>query len=451
MLLMGNGPLITRDPENPWINPGGIIIKGRRIIAIGTWDEMKNYYHHHRDSNGEENQVIDVDGKVIMPGLINGHNHMYSAFAKGMDFDLGPTEHFNEILENVWWRLDENLTLEATYYSGITTMMASIKNGVTTLIDHHASYGEIHGSLDILSKAIKETGVRACLSYEISDRHGSEACEKAIEENIIFQKNLRNDDSKRIGSLIGLHASFTLSDQTIEKVKNMNVNTIGYHLHVSEAIEDEIHCQSNYSKSVTQRLYEHGLLKPGTLIGHGIHISDEDRLILKKSGVMIIHNPESNMANGVGVPDVVKMMSDGMVVGLGTDGYTSDMLESLKVANILQKHHHQRGDVGTSEAIEMLFTNNGKIASMLFDETIGQLSVGALADVIVMDYQPNTPMNMSNYNSHILFGLQGNMTNTVVIDGKIIYSNRQFVYLEEEEILKESQKAAEHVWRKIYE
>ena len=451
MILIGNGPLITRDPKRPWINPGGVIIEGNEIIAVGSWEDMRDYYHHNRSKGPDENKVMDVAGKIIMPGLINAHHHIYSAFARGMAPTLGPKEHFLDILENVWWRLDANLDAQSSYYSGIVTYMECIRNGVTTVVDHHASYGEIKGSLKALLDSAKVTGLRTALAYEISDRHGEKACHKAIEESYHFLDSLKKEDSHKVAGMVGLHASFTLSDKTLSKIKHKGMPGKGYHIHVAEGVEDEIQCQKNHGCSVVRRLYDENILNENTLAGHAIHVSEEDLELINMSGASVVHNPSSNMANGVGAADVVKMMEKGILVGLGTDGYTSDMLESLKVANMLQKHLHMRGDVGFAEAITMLFDNNASLASRLFDASIGTLKPGALADVVVMDYHPTTPLTEDNYNGHIMFGMNGSMTDTVVADGLILYQNRKFTSLDEETLLAQARECAEQVWRAMYE
>lgn len=449
MILIGNGPVITRDDRKPFIPCGAVLIKDNQIIDIGPWLSMKEKYSSRGEEGGTPDiEVMDIEGKLLMPGLINAHHHIYSAYARGLILPEPSPETFMDILENVWWKIDRHLALKHTYYSGIATYIESIQNGVTTVVDHHASYKEVTGSLNKLAESAQKVGIRTCLAYEVSDRDGHSKMKEAVKENLSFLSGLQ-DGNHMITGLVGLHASFTLSDDSLNYIKKENHLDHGYHVHIGESITDETHCQSTYDCSVVERLYKHKILGENTLAGHCIHVSDKDLALLKESQTKVIYNPESNMANGVGSPDILKMIDQGILVGLGTDGYTCDMLESVKVANILQKHHHQKGDRGFVEAADILFKNNAKIVSHLIGQTVGTIKKGALADLVVMNYNPTTPLNETNYNGHILFGMQGAMADTTIVNGQVIYKNREFVNLEHKQLLSDSRQAAEDFWREL--
>lgn len=442
-ILIGNGRLITRDKENPYIENGAVLIEGTKIKETGESMVMKEKY------KGVE--YIDAAGKIIMPGYINAHNHIYSAFARGLSIPGNNPSNFLEILEGTWWKIDRNLDLNQTYYSAIATYMESIKNGVTTVIDHHASYKEIKGSLFEIAKAANLCGIRTCLAYEISERDGSDKRKEAIEETFDFIQYVEEKKDSMLKAMIGMHASFTLSDETIEYCKERNRYKTGYHIHVAEGEYDELHCQEKYGCSVVERLNRLGILGEKTIAGHCIHISEKDMDILKQTNTTVIHNPESNMGNAVGCPNVLKMFDKGLKVGLGTDGYTNDMLESVKVAQILQKHNSKNPSRGFVEAAKLLFENNASITSDMFGVTLGVLKEGAAADIILVDYQPYTPMHAENVDGHILFGMSGSMTDTTIVNGKILMKNREVLIEKKEKLMEECKEASAQLWRRLYE
>ena len=442
-ILIGNGCLVTRDKDNPYIENGAVLIEGGYIKELGQDSVLKNKY--------KDIEYIDAAGKVIMPGYINAHNHIYSAFARGLNiFGNHPTD-FLEILEGTWWKIDRHLDLNQTYCSAIGTYIECIRNGVTTVVDHHASYKEIKGSLFKIAEAAGIIGIRTCLAYEISDRDGQDKMKEAVSETCDFIEFTEKNPNPMLKAMIGMHASFTLSDETIAYCKEHNYYGKGYHIHVAEGEYDNLDCLEKYGCSVVERLNKKGLLGPKTIAGHCIHISEKDMDILKETNTTVIHNPESNMANAVGCPDVLKMMDKEILVGLGTDGYTNDMLESVKVANILQKHNSRNPDRGFLEAAQMLFQNNASIVSEMFGEQIGILKAGAVADIIVVDYNPFTPMNEANVDGHIIFGMSGALTDTTIVNGRVLMKNRKLVINNTEELLENCRDASAELWRDLYE
>lgn len=441
-MILKNGRVITQDKDRPYIEDGAVVIEGNKIIAVDTTENILAKY--------KEEDIIDVDGKVIMPGFINTHHHIYSAFARGMASSGKPNENFLEILENLWWKIDKKLSLEDLKYSAYTTYIDCIKKGVTTVFDHNASPFAVTGSLDSIADAAKDLGLRTCLCYEVSDRDGEKIAQEGIDENINFIKKYNTDEQNMIKGMFGLHASFTLSDETLrkcdEELKGLNA---GYHVHVAEGIDDLEQCLEKYGKRVVERLREMNILGDKTIAVHCIHVTDDELNILRDTNTMVVHNPESNMGNAVGCQPFLELHQKGITIGLGTDGYTSDMTESMKVANIIHKHVKQNPSVAWGEVPVSMFENNRKIAQKYFSGDLGILRAGALADVIVVDYDPLTPMNENNINSHILFGFTGKDIVTTIIDGKVIMQDRKLVGINEKEIFKTSREVAKKLWDRM--
>ena len=441
-MILKNGRVITQDKDRPYIEDGAVVIEGNKIIAVDTTENILAKY--------KEEDIIDVDGKVIMPGFINTHHHIYSAFARGMASSGKPNENFLEILENLWWKIDKKLSLEDLKYSAYTTYIDCIKKGVTTVFDHNASPFAVTGSLDSIADAAKDLGLRTCLCYEVSDRDGEKIAQEGIDENINFVKKYNTDEQNMIKGMFGLHASFTLSDETLrkcdEELKGLNA---GYHVHVAEGIDDLEQCLEKYGKRVVERLRDMDILGDKTIAVHCIHVTDDELNILRDTNTMVVHNPESNMGNAVGCQPFLELHQKGITIGLGTDGYTSDMTESMKVANIIHKHVKQNPSVAWGEVPVSMFENNRKIAQKYFSGDLGILRAGALADVIVVDYDPLTPMNENNINSHILFGFTGKDVVTTIIDGKVIMQDRKLVGINEKEIFKTSREVAKKLWDRM--
>jgi len=427
MLLVGNGRLIARGAQNLLVENGCVAIDGRLIGETGNTQGLMAKYP------GAE--FIDACGGVIMPGLINAHNHIYSAFARGLSIKGYSPGSFLEILDGLWWTIDRHLTAEDSYWSAMATYLDCIRNGCTTVFDHHASYGGIGGSLFAIAEAAKELGVRTSLCYEVSDRDGEEKTCRAIAENAAFIKYANADDTDMVKGMMGLHASFTLSNSTLAACREYTPEGTGFHVHVAEGMDDVYDSLKKYGKRVINRLFDNDILGEKTITGHCIHINGAEMDIIKQTDTMVIHNPESNMGNAVGIPPCMEMMRRGILLGLGTDGYTNDMFESEKVANIIHKHVLCDPGAAWGEVPKMLFENNAVIANRSFETKLGVLEPGAAADIIVSDYDPLTPMTADNCDGHILFGMSGRSVITTIINGVVKMRDREMVGIDSGAIL----------------
>lgn len=434
MMIIGNGRLVTRDPANPFLENGAVAIEGTSIKKVGTLEEVRAAY--------PDAEFIDAKGGVIMPAFINVHEHIYSAFARGLSINGYNPKGFLDILDGMWWTIDRHLTLEQTRLSAMATYVDCIKNGVTTIFDHHASFGEITGSLFKIEEAAKATGIRSCLCYEISDRDGMDKARAAIQENVDFIRHAQADDSDMIAGMMGMHASFTISDETMERCAKEKPDGAGYHIHVAEGIEDLHACLKDHGKRIIDRLMDCDVLGEKTLAAHCIYVNKHEMDLLRDTGTMVVHNPESNMGNACGCPPTMAIVHNGVLTGLGTDGYTHDMTESFKVANVLHKHHLCDANAAWGEVPEMLFVGNAKIANRYFKKPLGILKEGAAADVIVTDYDPLTPMNENNINGHILFGMTGRSVVTTVANGKVLMKDRILTTVDEAKVMADCRQAA---------
>ena len=442
ILLVGNGRLISREPQKPLVDGGCVAIRNGLIVEVGTTASLRQTYADAR--------FVDAQGGLIMPGLINGHMHLYSTFARGMALKDDAPGCFVEILERLWWRLDKALSLEDVYLSAVVAMIDCIKDGTTTIFDHHSSPGAVSGSLFRIAEAARLTGLRSCLCYEVTDREGVKVTEQSIEENRAFLEHCRQSDDDLLRGLFGLHASFTLSDHTLTQCCRAAAELdAGFHVHVAEAASDVAQCKCEHGKRVVERFYDSGILGSRTIAAHCVHVDSREISLLQHSRTNVIFNPESNMGNAVGFARVLKMLDRGVRVGLGTDGYTCDMFESLKVANLLVKHETGNPGAGWAEPHAMLFDQNAELASACFGRTIGKIVPGACADVIVVDYNPPTRLTASNLNSHLLFGVSGRTVQTTIIGGRIVMQDRELIDIDEEAIQAKAREAAASLWQRF--
>lgn len=440
MILLGEGTVITRDPANPIITRGAVVMDKGAIVEVGAYDTLKSKY--------ADATVVNAHGKLIMPGFINAHHHIYSALARGLSIPGNNPTNFNEILEGLWFFLDRHLKKEDVWASAVATYLACIENGVTSIFDHHASYGETEGSLSVIADVARQFGVRSCLCYEVSDRNGREEMEKAVAENVRFGKEAAKDPA-HLGAMFGLHASFTLSDDTLAYVREQNIDKLGYHIHVAEGMADVDDSLAKYGVRTVERLYRQGILGYRTIAGHCIHVDAEEIKRLQETKTTVVHNPESNMGNAVGAPDILALYKAGVRLGLGTDGYTSDMLESYKVANCLVKHRSRLPNQGWTEIPTMLFDNNRDIAGDFLNARVGILKAGAAADVIVMDYTAPTRLDATNINGHLLFGANGMNVITTISDGIVRMQDRQLVGMDKEKLMEEVRRVADGLWKRL--
>jgi len=439
-ILVGNGTLITLGRENKVIKNGAVLIEGNIIKDFGAADRLKG------ENPGSE--FIDATGKVVMPGLICAHHHLYSTFARGMAIPGEPARNFVEILEKLWWRLDNALTKEDIYYSSLIPLIECIRNGTTTIVDHHESQSYQKGSLDEIARAVNEAGIRGCLCLGTSDRYGRG--KEGLEENERFLSLLKSRPSELVKGMVGLHAAFTVNDDTLDKsVELAKKYGVGIHVHCAEDKVDEDESLKKYDMRVIERLNSHGALEKKSIAVHCVHVDEKEVDILKATGANVVHNPESNMNNAVGCADVLGMMGKGIVVGLGTDDMSSDMLSQMRCAYLIHRHAKRDPRVAFLEAPTMLLNNNPKIIKRVAGWRIGEITKGALADIILIDYLPPTSLNENNFFGHLLFGLVDATVDTTICNGKILMRNKKLVNLDERSIAQKASRLASELWKRL--
>ncbi len=442
MIMFGNGVVVTRDAQRPLINGGAVAVGDDGLIsALGPTQKLRREY--------PGAHFVDARGGLIMPGLINLHHHAYYTLARGLTPRPGAGKGLPALLEGRWWRLDRAMNLEDVYHGAAAAFLECVRSGVTTVFDHHASYGAVTGSLSEISRAADELGLRACLCYEVSDREGESKCRAAIQENVDFIREAsRRGDGMRCG-MMGMHAGFTLSDRTLEACMEALPATSGCHIHVAECLEDTTHSLQTYGKSVVRRLRERGVLGRKALAAHCIHLNWEDVQILRETDTAVIHCPRSNMCNAAGAADVTEYSRARVGLGLGTDGEAADMLGELAAASALCRHSSQNPDAGFEELPRALFTSNAAFANRFFETPLGVLKPGAAGDVIVLDYRPPTPLTAENLDLHLLAAAGTARVSTTAAAGKLLMEYGVLLCADEEKLLDGARKQAADLWRRV--
>jgi len=424
--VLGGGPLF--DGRTLYAD-GAILVDDGSVAAVGALGPIRS--HH-------EATFIDVDGRLILPGLLNAHTHLYSALAAGLR-PLGPTTSFRDVLENLWWPLDAAHDEESVYYSAMVGLMDHIRSGTTTLFDHHASMNCVGGSLEVIAGAVREAGLRATLCFEISERTGRRAVCDQIEENIEFFEAHRHDAF--VEGTMGLHANLTLGDVSLAEIADSRPKAMPVHVHVGEGPEDLARSVCDGFEGPIDRLHAHHLLDAYSILVHAIHLSGRDAALLREVEPVVVTAPQSNANNGVGhlAPAVV----GGYV--LGTDGMTADMVETLRAQYLLLRTLDEPAD----PLADAFFGRSTAVRRRFFPCT-GTLEVGARADVAVLDYRPVTPIDESTLLAHLVYGARRAVAWATIVDGTVLYRDGEFTTLDEERIRAHAQRVARKLHARFY-
>ena len=453
-ILVGNGTVVMLGTQNELIEDGAILVHDGHIAAIGKDAALRQHY--------PDADYTDARNGLIMPGFLCTHTHFYGAFARGMAIPGDPPRNFPEILERLWWRLDKLLTLEDTQAGAEIFMVDAIRSGTTCVIDHHASPNAVEGSLDVIADVVAQAGIRACLAYEVSDRDGLAVVEDGIRENERFIYSLRAERKRQaeagmIAASYGLHASFTLSAATLERCASGGTELgVGFHIHVAEDISDERDSASRYGMRVVNRLEAGRILGPHSIAAHCVHVRSGEMHRLAETRTNSVHNPRSNMNNAVGRMPVEEMVRAGVNVGIGNDGFSMNMMQEMKAAYLLHKLALEDPRVMPGDlVIKLGFQHNARIMDAVFSPfcpdfpRVGELSVGAAADLVLLDYLPPTPLTSGNFPWHLIFGMDGHHVNSTMVNGRWLMRNRQLLTVDEARIHARARELSQALWNRM--
>ncbi len=437
--VLGNGHVVS-GWENPIVIAGGAVAwEGERILALGPEAEIRDAYPAAR--------YLDARGGLILPGLVNLHHHFYSALARGLDPGVEMSD-FPEILDRMWWRLDRALDRDTVRLSALLSAADCVRWGCTTVFDHHASPSCIDGILDLLAAALTTAGISGVLCYEVTDRNGPEGTELGIVENLRFID--AHADDRRIRGVVGLHASFTVSEATLAAVAARRSPASGVHIHVAEHPVDDRFSRDTFGATPIQRLERHGLLDARALLAHGIHVEDGDYDRVAAAGATIIHNPESNANNGVGRLDIPRAADRGCAIGLGTDGMSSAVLRAQRSAFLGLRGGSEDPTLGFRDVPGLLATN-ARVAGRFLDEPLlGQLAPGAPADVIAVDSPPRTPLTPESWFASLVYGVSETPVRHTIARGRLVLEDFSHTTLDPEALSSEARVLVPGLWKRFH-
>jgi len=426
-MLLTEATVATLDP--PSVERACLRIDGSRVVERAATLAP---------AAGEE--VVELQGALVLPGLVNAHTHLYSALARGMPSPAEPPRNFVEILERVWWRLDRALDEDSVYVSGLVGAIEAARSGTTLLFDHHASPSFVRGSLATLRRAVEKVGLRSVLCYETTDRNGLDGRDAGIAENRAF---LESGPTELTLGMMGGHASFTLLDESLDRLSAaIQEANSSLHVHVAEDRVDIEHCRVRHECGLVERLRRHKLLADRTLLVHGVHLSEPELHDAQAGGAWLVHCPRSNLNNAVGHARTVAFRR----AALGTDGLDEDMLAEARAA-FLRMRDAGRADA-LAAALEMLVGGH-RLASTFFGLALGALDPGAPADLVVLDYRPPTPLTAENLAGHMLFGLDRSHVRSTMVAGRFVLRDRRITTVDEAQVLTRARAVAAALWERM--
>ncbi len=433
MLILKNAKILNFSPPSV-SKETNIFIDDDKILAIGN-----------KIPNNFNGKIIDLSDKYVSPGLVCSHNHFYSILARGILSKIKPSKNFIGVLKNLWWKLDKAIDKDILYYSGLIGALESIKAGTTSVIDHNSSPSFIKGSLKVLRSSFEKTGLRGILCYEITDRNGKAGALNGIEESVDFINEIWQNNSKQnlIEAAIGAHAAFTLKDETLSLISDLvNESGKGIHIHTAEDKFDEVYSIKKFGKSVIKRLNDFNLLNDKSILVHGVHLSSDEIKVINESESFLVHNPRSNMNNRIEYMNKLIQLKN---IAIGTDGIGSNMFEELKFAYF--KNNDEKLKLSPDNFLKYLYNGN-TILKRYFNNNFGKIEKGYKADLVIYDYNPPTPIINKNLAGHFIFGFSSRDVETVIINGKMVYENRNFPF-DVNSIYEEARKASVKLWKRI--
>ncbi len=443
-MLITHARLVTWGQPNRILEDHALLVKNGTISALGPTPELAQ-------ANPDE-EILDAGGQWLLPGNICAHTHFYGAFARGMAIPGRPPRDFPDVLRKLWWPLDKSLDSEDVRSSALVCLVDAIRHGTTTLIDHHASPNAIDGSLDIIADAVDRSGLRAVLCYEVTDRDGKAKSSAGRDENLRFIQRCAAEPvaGGRVAAAFGLHASLTLSDESLDACRRAAPTGSAFHIHVAEHEADEYDSLQKSGKRIVDRLLEHDILDERSIVAHAIHVDGREMELLAETGCWVSHQPRSNMNNGVGVADVDSLLRMGVRVCLGNDGFSNAMWEEWKTAYLLHKvWHRDPRRMPADKLVQIAVVNNAALAGSFFPEApLGVIQPGARADLILVDYHATTPVHEGNLPWHIVFGFHEFKVTATMVEGRLLMRDRELLTLDEAEITAKARQRVPAVWER---
>ena len=430
------------DSQRHILEDHAVAIEQGKIMEIGKTTELQKKHN--------TAEVLDASGRIVMPGIVCSHSHLYGTLLRGASLKVTPPSDFTQILQRVWWPVDEALNFEDAYASALVASVEFAKSGVTTFADTYSGPNAITGVLDHIARAVDEVGIRGFVAFEATERHSKDEGAKGVQENVRFAEKTYSKHESKAKPLFSIHASFTVSDDLIKRVKVLAAKyMVPITIHASEGLGDLHHNMENYGKRTVERLRDVGLLGPDVVLAHCVNLDENEINTIAQSKTGVAHNPMSNMLNAVGVAPILRMLEKKINVGLGNDGYIFDMFENMRSSYLLHRVYHKNPNaIDPYTVLQMATVNGAKLYGM--ENDLGSIEAGKKADIIII--KPSvlpTPLNASSVVGHLVNTVDGDDVETVLVDGKPIVKNKQLLTVDQEKAQSISQNAAAKLWERL--
>ncbi len=419
-LLVTGGIVVTMDGAKRLLNPGSIAVAGSRIVEVGPSAALSGKYQAAR--------TLPAQGKIVLPGLINTHNHAPMVLLRGIADDLKLMEWLEKYIFPAEAR---NVTKDFVDWGTRLACLEMIRSGTTT-------YGDMYYFEDQVAEATEMSGMRGVLGETILQFQApdNKTPEDALAYTEAFIK--RRKGSRLIIPAVAPHAPYTNSAATIRTCKALaDKYRVPMIIHVAETQDEVKQIREKYGATPTMWLEQLGVLGPNVLFNHAVWMTEEDLAVVKRRGVGVSHNPESNMKLASGTAPVVRMLAMGIDVGLGTDGAASnnnlDMFEAMDFAAKLHKLVSMDPTVLPAEQVVEMATIGGARA-LRMDKEIGSLEAGKKADFILIESGLSHALPLYNIYSQLVYDLKGADVRTSVIDGKIVMLDGKVLTLDDARI-----------------
>jgi 5-methylthioadenosine/S-adenosylhomocysteine deaminase len=435
--LIMNGLIVTGDEKGTIYEKGHVSVSDGIITGIGPSNPSSN-----------ADRVIDATGCVIMPGLITAHTHLYGILLRGASLNIEPPTDFAQVLQRVWWPVDEALTVEDAYASALSASADMLRNGSTLYADTYSGPNSIEGSLEAIARGTREVGMRGIVAFEMTERHNPEEALRGLREGIQFIKSLKQD--ALISGMMSIHASFTVGDEiVIRTVKEAKKLDTPITVHTSEGLVDLYHNLEHSGERTVERLNRLGVLGPKTVLAHCVHVNDHEMDLIAKSGSSVAHNPMSNMLNAVGVSPVPSMLDRGITIGLGNDGWIYDPFENMRCALTVHRLASGNPSAISAEQVFRMATLDGARCYNL-EKKLGSLEKGKFADIVILDgSRVPTPLTKESVIGHLINTFSGSDVRDVFVGGVHSVENKSLRLTSQEYVNRVSKESARNLWIRL--
>lgn len=436
-LTIQNGLIVTCNEKKATVENGYVSILGDTITEIGKGRPK-----------GKADTTVDASGCVVIPGLITAHTHLYGILLRGAQLNIEPPTDFAQVLQRVWWPVDEALTIDDAYASALSASAEMLLNGSTLYADTYSGPNSIEGSLEAVARGTREVGMRGIVAFEMTERHSHEEANRGLQEGIRFIKSLKSDNL--ISGMMSIHASFTVGDEIVIKTVNEAQKLdVPITVHTSEGLVDLYHNLQRSGERTVERLDRLGVLGPKAVLAHCVHVNDHEMDLIAKSKSAVAHNPMSNMLNGVGVSPVPAMLKRGIPVGLGNDGWVYDPFENMRCA--LTVHRLASGNpsaISPEQVLRMATLDGARCYGM--SNRLGSLEEGKLADIVILDgSRVPTPLTRESVVGHLVNTFSGSDVRDVFVGGIRSVEKRKLKLTSRKHVTMISRASAKNLWSRL--